>query len=105
VGISSVQLLAIVCLSKDLTILLNGAILQRTKLDIELLLSSVDKSVILAHLMDEDPDPVCEVVVVHSEQVHENGVIRLPERQLANEVQNLKHKYRINVLSLFKEIE
>jgi len=103
--ISSIQLLTIVCLSKDLSILLNGVILQRTKLDIELLLSSVDKSEILTHLMDEDPDPVCEVVFIHSEQVHENGVIRLSERQLANKVQNLKHKYRINVLSLFEEIE
>jgi hypothetical protein len=105
VGISSVQLLTIVCLSKDLSILLNGVILQRTKLDIELLLSSVDKIVILTHLMNEDPDPVCEVVFVCPEQVHENGVIRLSERQLANEVQDLKHKYRITVLSLFEEIE
>ena len=85
--------------------MLNGVILQRAKLDIELLLSSVDKIVILTHLMNEDPDPVCEVVLVCPEQVHENGVIRLSERQLANKVQDLKHKYRITVLSLFEEIE
>ena len=69
IRISNIKLLTIVSLPKNLSILLNGVILQRYQLNIELLLSPVDKGEVLAHLMDEDPDPVCEVVFVHSEYI------------------------------------
>ena len=85
-----VYLLTVICLLEDLSILSNSMLLQSHELNVVLRLSALDGHLVLAHSMDEYPDPVSVLVSIGSQQLQEHAVFWISQCQFSDEVQNCK---------------